>query len=436
MRHASLASAWLIGWTLGLPAAMAPLSHAAEVSVETLRGHAVEQKAPLIQSLRELTQFESGSREPDELDRIASYLRDRLAALGASVRVVEPDPAEVVRLSDTPDRLAKMVRGTFVGTGTKSVLLIAHMDTVYRRGSLANQPFRLEGDRAYGLGIADDRHGIAVILHSLAILKALGFQEYGRITVLLNGDEEISSPGSRATLARLGAEHDAVLSFEGGGSPVRDRLTLATSGVGRAELTVRGRASHAGNAPELGVNALVELSHQILQLRNLSDPARGLKVNWTLSQAGTVSGMIPPIAKASASVRVARLADFDFIEQVLRDRIQSKLLPEAQVSVSLERRFLPLEATDASKALGEHARKIYREIGLQLELQHDASGGATDAANAAVRTKAPVLEGLGLRGYGAHTIDAEYVMVSSIEPRLYLTTRLIMDIALGKTAPQ
>ena len=72
MRHASLASAWLIGWTLGLPAAMAPLSHAAEVSVETLRGHAGEQKAPLIKSLRDVTQYESGSREPDALDRSAT----------------------------------------------------------------------------------------------------------------------------------------------------------------------------------------------------------------------------------------------------------------------------------------------------------------------------------------------------------------------------
>ena len=88
------------------------------------------------------------------------------------------------------------------------------MDTVYPRGMLAKQPFRIEGDRAYGLGIADDKQGIAVILHTIAMLKAMNFRDYGTLTVLINGDEEISSPGSRSLITKLGAEHDAVLSFE------------------------------------------------------------------------------------------------------------------------------------------------------------------------------------------------------------------------------
>ena len=105
------------------------------------------------------------------------------------------------------------------------------MDTVYPRGMLAQQPFRIDGDRAYGLGIADDRQGIAVILHTLAILRAMNFRDYGTLTVFINGDEEIGSPGSRNHHTRLGAEHDAVMSFEGGGNPEDDRVRLATSGM-------------------------------------------------------------------------------------------------------------------------------------------------------------------------------------------------------------
>ena len=132
------------------------------------------------------------------------------------------------------------------------------MDTVYLPGILAQQPFRIDGKRAYGLGISDDKHGIAVILHSLAILKQMNFRDYGELTVLINGDEEISSPGSRAMLTRLGAEADAVLSFES--SPVAsDRLELVTAGIGAFLLKVEGRASHAGAAPEQGRNALYEL---------------------------------------------------------------------------------------------------------------------------------------------------------------------------------
>jgi glutamate carboxypeptidase len=66
----------------------------------------------------------------------------------------------------------------------------------------------------------------------------------------------------------------------------------------------------------------------------------------------------------------------------------------------------------------------------------DSAGGFTDAANAALKTKAPVVEGFGLNGFGAHTTNAEYIFTSSIEPRLYLATRMIMDISSGKAPLQ
>src|SRR5262249_22659461 len=155
--------------------------------------------------------------------------------------------------------------------------------------------FRIDGSRAYGLGIADDKHGIAVILHTLAILKAMNFHDYGLITVLINGDEEVSSPGARATLTRLGGEHDVVVSCHGA-RVESDLLSLTTAGIGAVVLNVQGRASQAGAAPERGRNALYELAHQILQMRDLSEPAAGLKMNWTVASAGTNRNVIPAIA--------------------------------------------------------------------------------------------------------------------------------------------
>jgi glutamate carboxypeptidase len=99
-------------------------------------------------------------------------------------------------MHDTPEKPSRMVKAEFKGTGTKKILLIAHMDTVYLKGMLAKQPFRINGDRAYGLGILDDKQGIALILHTLESLKKINFKEYGKITVFINGDEEISSPAS------------------------------------------------------------------------------------------------------------------------------------------------------------------------------------------------------------------------------------------------
>jgi glutamate carboxypeptidase len=296
---------------------------------------------------------------------------------------------------------------------------------------LAQQPFRVDGNRAYGLGIADDKQGIAVILHSLAVLKTINFRDYGLITVLINADEEVSSAGSRNMLTKLGGEHDAVFSFEGSRVD-SDRLSLTTAGIAAVVLNVHGKASHAGSAPERGRNALYELSHQVLQTRDLSDPKTGLKMNWTVASAGTNRNVIPAIATATADVRVLRVADYDGIEQKVRERIKKTLIPETKVEMTFERRRPPLEMTPASQALAKHAQRIYAEIGKQLIIGDVAEGGGTDAAFAALKTKAPVLERFGLRGFGAHSNDAEFIEIDSIEPRLYLATRMIMDFAQGK----
>ena len=405
-------------------------AHATGAGVEPVLSLAQKEKPALLDTLKELVAIESGSADREGLDRIADLIAGRLKGLGGKVEMIEAG-ADVYKMFDTPERIGKMVRATFTGTGTKKILLIAHMDTVYPRGMLARQPFRVEGDRAYGLGIADDKHGVALILHGLAMLRAMNFRDYGTLTVFINGDEEVSSPASRHHFTRLATEHDAVMSFEGT-SMRSDQVRLATSGIAAATITVQGRASHAGSAPELGVNSLYELAHQVLQMRDLSEPAAGLKVNWTLAKAGVVRNMIPPEAQAQADIRVDRVGDYDGIEQKLKERVRNKLLPEARVVLDFERRRPPLQATDASRALAAHAQRVYGELGKQLGVLDKPSGGGTDAAFAALKTKAPVIEGFGLQGFGAHSTNAEYILVDSIEPRLYLTVRMIMEIAQGK----
>lgn len=396
---------------------------------EAVLAQARANKAPLLATLQDLVSIESGSRDSEGLAKLSALIAERFKALGGEVELVTP--SDVYKMEDTPASIGRMVRATFRGKGTKKILLIAHMDTVYLKGMLAKQPFRVDGDRAYGLGISDDKQGIATILHTVAILQKLGLRDYGTLTALINADEEMSSPGSRATLTRLGAEHDATLSFEA--SRVEsDKLALATAGIASVVLRVHGKASHAGAAPQLGVNALYELSHQILQMRDLSNPATGVKMNWTIAHAGSNRNVIPAFAEATADVRVLRVADYDGVERAARERLRNQLVPEAKVEMLFERRRPPLEASAASQAMGRHAQAIYRELGSELVVDALAEGGGTDAAFAALQTKNAVLERFGLRGFGAHSNSDEYVLVSSIEPRLYLATRLVMDLAADK----
>jgi glutamate carboxypeptidase len=397
---------------------------------EPVLAAATREKAPLLDTLKDLVSIESGSRDFEGLARLAEVIAARLKTLGGEVELVDVS-SDMYRMEDTPERVGNAVRGTFKGSGQRKILLIAHMDTVYLKGMAEKQPFRVDGNKAFGLGIADDKQGIAVILHTLAMLKSLDFRDYGTLTVLINGDEEISSPGSRKLLSRLGAEHDVTMSFEA--SRVEsDKLALATAGIASVVLNVKGKASHAGSAPHLGVNALYELAHQMLQTKDLSRPDIGLKMNWTIAKAGQNRNVIPPDAQAMADVRVLRVADYDGIEKTVRERIKSQLLSEAKVEMLFERRRPPLEASAASKSLAQHAQSIYREIGKELVVDALAEGGGTDAAFAALETKNAVVERFGLQGFGAHSNDAEYVLVDNIEPRLYLAARLIMDVSRGK----
>ncbi len=398
-------------------------------AADALLARVKQERNAYIQTLRELVSIESGSRDIEGLNRLSEVIAARLRTLGGTVEFVAPGTD--IRFDDTPAQIGRMVLARFKGTGTRRILLLAHMDTVYKRGMGAKQPFRIDGDRAYGLGIADDKQGVALILHTLAMLQAMKFQQYGTLTVLITGDEEISAPGSRGTLTRLGREHDVVLSAEGGGSTGNDRIELATTGSGALLVKVTGRASHAGQAPEQGRNALYEMAHQIMQMRDLSDPASGVKLNWTVASAGTVRNIIPAAAQAMADVRVQRQASWDVIERRVRQRVTKTLIPDTKVDVVLERRRPPLEPTDASRRLSAHAQKIYLQLGRTLRVATEGQGGATDAAIAALESKAAVIEGLGLQGAGAHSNDAEYVLLNSLEPRLYLLSRLIMDSATG-----
>jgi glutamate carboxypeptidase len=409
--------------TLALSAA--PSRAAPEGRIHDL---AQQEKAPLLDTLRNLVNIESGSKDAEGLARLAALIGERLTRLGGKVEIVEP--TDIYRMDDTPPKPGAMVHAEFKGTGSKKIMLIAHMDTVYLRGMLKDQPFRINGERAYGLGIADDKQGVALILHAVAMLQNLKFQDYGTLTVLINGDEEISSPGSRSTITRIAGEQDAVFSYEGGGED--GRLRLATSGIGAAYLTVDGKASHAGAAPDKGVDALYELSHQLLQLSDLSRHDQGLTLNWTVSQAGTNRNVIPAQATAQADARALKVSDFIQLEATLQQRVKAQRIPDAKVQLRFEMRRPLLEATPASRRLAAHGTAIYEELGLPLKVLDIASGGGTDSAFAALKTTAAVIEGFGLSGYGAHSNDAEYVKLETVVPRLYLSARMIMDVSQDK----
>jgi len=402
---------------------------AQSLSPQAVQARVNEQVPQVLASLKDLVSIESGSRDLEGLATLSKLIAQRLQASGMTVQTL-PTQAPSFHPQLKGATLGSMVYGTRAGTGKRKVLLIAHMDTVYTKGMGAKQPFRVDGDKAYGLGISDDKGGVALILHAVQLLDQLGFKDYAQLGVLINADEEVGSPGSGAFITQLGSEYDAVLSFEGGGF-TEDYVRLATSSIAIVEMKVTGKASHAGSSPDRGRNALYELAHQMLKSRDFGDKDKGLRINWTIANGGETRNVIPASASAIADVRSLTNEDLDRMEAQLRESIKDKLIPDTSIELSFYRSRPAFVANGASRALAKQAQGIYGEIGQKLDVRERATGGGTDAAFAGLRPKGGVLESFGMRGFGAHSNDDEYILVPSIAPRLYLATRMVMDVGAG-----
>jgi glutamate carboxypeptidase len=375
------------------------------------------EKAAYLKTLEQLVDLDSGTDDRDGLPKIEAVLTQRLRELGASVEIVDAAPSA-----------GKVVIGRFEGKGELSILLMDHYDTVFLPGDAKSRPFRIEGNRAFGPGVADAKGGIAIILHGLRVLKDQGFANCKTMTVLFNADEERSSIGSRDTIRRLAAEHDYALSYE---PPEEDQVTVATNGIAYVHLNVKGVASHAGSAPEQGRNAALELAHQLLQLQHLGDQKKGTTVNWTIVRAGEKVNVIPDTAEATADMRLSDVSELVRVQKDGETIVRNKLIPETEVSFRVESRRPPFGRNAPSENLAALASKIYGEMGLNLKVGVMRFG--TDAGYAwnPANPRPAVLETMGILGTKIHTAQ-EYAVLDSVVPRLYLTIRMVQALCGSK----
>lgn len=378
---------------------------------------AEQEQAAALALLEKLVNIDSGTFNGKGLDDVGAISSAELKKLGFAIATQSAAPAK-----------SNNIVATLAGQGKGRILLVAHMDTVFADGTAAKRPFRIDGKRAYGPGIMDDKGGIVVAIHALKLLKDAGFTDFAKITFLLNTNEETGSEGTRALIEQLAKQHDVAFNLEPGRAA--DGLVVARKGSGEIELDVKGKAAHAGVAPKQGVNAALEASHQLVQLARLGDDAKETSVSWTVIHGGDRSNVIPDHAHATADVRVMQPQEFDRVERDMRRIAARQLVPDAQVALSLKRGFPPMPNSPVTDALAKKASTIYAELGRKLTLE--SSGGAADAS-LVFAAGVPTIDGLGIVGGGIHTAD-EYAEVDSIAPRIYLLARLIQEF--GKTPAQ
>ncbi len=372
------------------------------------------QRAPeMLAFLTEMVEHESPTLDKAAVDRYGDFLCAAYRALGAEVDNVAQEQygdhrRVTLDLSGGRDH-------------DRQITILCHLDTVWAMGELAKRPVRIEGDRAYGPGIYDMKAGTMLAYYAVRCLREQGLPAGKRVVVLLNTDEEVGSPTSRALIEDEARRSAYVLCMEPP-VPPQGSLKTARKGVGRFTLTVAGRAAHAGSAPASGISAIEELAHQVLALHGLTDDEAGTTVNVGVVRGGTRANVVAAEAEAEIDLRIASIAEGERVVRQILGR--QPVTPGAQVRITGGLNRPPMERTPAIGALFERARALGAEFGYTVT--EAATGGGSDGQFAAA-LGIPTLDGLGANGDGAHAV-AEHVLIDSLAPRAALVAALLQHL--------
>jgi glutamate carboxypeptidase len=314
------------------------------------------------------------------------------------------------------DRFGDHLRVQFHGKSHDRILLLGHTDTVWPAGEVEKRPFRIDAEKAMGPGVFDMKAGILLIWMALQGLQQRG-ELTRNVTVLLTSDEEVGSNSSRTLIESEARQCKAVLVLE----PSLPGGTLKTSrkGVGRFTIKAIGKAAHAGIDPSKGVNAIEELSRQIIKLHSMTDASSGTTVTVGVVQGGTRSNVVPAEAAAEVDVRIASIEEAGRITNAMK--ALKPELPGALLEIRGSINRPPMERTSDTDRLFDAARSIAARMG--IDLQQGSTGGASDG-NLTAALGIPTLDGLGPIGDGAHALG-EWVATKALPQRAALIAQLI-----------
>lgn len=366
----------------------------------------------MVDLLRRLALTESPSDDPAALAHVLTILAAELERAGMFVRRLRGRSSGGMLYA----RPAEQVRGR------PFQLLLGHCDTVWPVGTVRQMPVRVEGEVLKGPGAFDMKGGLVQMVYALRAVRELGLSLPARSVVVINSDEEVGSRDSTPLIRRLARRATRAFVLEPAFGK-EGKLKTARKAVGSFTITIQGRAAHAGINPEEGASAILELSHQIQRLFALNDAARGVTVNVGTIDGGLRSNVIAPEVRASVDVRVRTHADAAEIEEAIRG-----LHPvDRQTTIRVEGGFEhpPMEPVPRNQALWQLARRLGRQLGLELE--QAAVGGASDGNTTSQYTA--TLDGLGAVGDGAHAVHEQVEIAKMVERSALLVLLLLAPIA-------
>jgi len=362
----------------------------------------------MLERLAQYVQVDSPSSSPEATTRLSKLVGEHAADLGAEVQYHTREGAG--------SHLEARWRGARPDSG--KVLLLCHLDTVWPEGESAHRPFSVSGDRATGPGVFDMKGGVVLALEAVRALREVGPWADPDLVLLCNTDEEIGSPTSRHLIERLACECKAVLVLEPS-VPPDGALKTSRKGVGIFKVRVQGKASHAGADPGGGISAIEEIARQIQYLHGLTDIEAGTTVNVGVVQGGSRSNVVADSAFARVDLRVVTTEEGQRMESLILGL--RPYLSGARLEITGGMNRPPMERTAGNVMLFEKARAAARDLG--FEVAEGSSGGGSDG-NFTSALGIPTLDGLGVVGGGAHSLD-EWVDLESLAQRAALVACLV-----------
>ncbi len=368
------------------------------------------QKQPMIDLLRDVVNIDSGSFDKEGVDAVGARFEQHFADYG------------IETWREPHDVYGDAVHGliTKPGSNEKPILLMGHRDTVFPKGEVAKRPFTIKGNLAHGPGVADMKAGVVINVFVAAALKKFDAAPCP-IKLLITGDEEIASRSSRPIIEREGRAARAVYNSEPG-RPTGNITTGRKGGV-FMRFEVFGKAAHSGNNFSVGISAIGELAHKIVQIHALTDMDKGITLNVGLVSGGQSVNTTAPHAEGEIDFRYIDPADRATIMGAIEKIIATSTVPGTTAKLHINGEFLPLVQDAAAKAMFEAYQAAAVDSGLTTLTGEFAGGCADSGFTASVGT--PTLCGLGPVGGNVHT-DLEWLDIESIVPRAQTLARAIL----------
>jgi glutamate carboxypeptidase len=373
-----------------------------------------EHKQEMLSLWQELVNMESGSSNKAGIDAVAVKLQKVLDGEGAATRIVEFEKA------------GNMLIGEIGGLQRPKagVIFMGHMDTVFGEGTVAKRPFTIKDGKAYGPGVLDMKGGIVAFLYAIKALNAAGYNKRP-IKILLAGDEEVAHANSNAAELLIEESKGYAAAFNCETGFVDDGIVVGRKGTVLFTLEVKGVAAHAGNDPENGRNAILELSHKVIAIQNLTDRENGTTFNVGIIQGGTVPNAVPDYAKIVVDVRYTDPAMLPQITRQIIEIAAKNHVEGTMTTVASGLGIKPMQTTNGVKQLFSLVKKTYEANGWGTPYEKQVGGGSDSAYT--VLAGVPTVCAMGVKGGRNHSPE-EYAVVETLFERAKLLVDCVLNL--------